>query len=99
MRLRLYESAITSRSVFLQKICGPATFEFCNKIGQQQTSERTSISAAVGQQRTHAVQQIRRLQSRHSINSVARASSMRGTVRPSVFAALRLINSSTLVTC
>ena len=33
---RLYESAITSRSVFLRKICGPATFEFCNKIGQKQ---------------------------------------------------------------
>jgi hypothetical protein len=35
--MRLYESAITSRSVFLRKICGPATFEFCNKIGQQRT--------------------------------------------------------------
>src|SRR5215510_16116160 len=31
MRLRLYESAITSRSVFLRKICGPATFDFATK--------------------------------------------------------------------
>src|SRR5262245_44916358 len=37
MRLRIYESATTSRSVFLRKICGPATFEFCNKICQLQT--------------------------------------------------------------
>jgi hypothetical protein len=37
MRLRLHESAITSRSVFLRKICGPATFEFCNKIGHLRT--------------------------------------------------------------
>src|SRR5215510_15803312 len=38
MRLKLYQSAITSRSVFLRKICGPATFEFCNKIGPSATS-------------------------------------------------------------
>jgi len=35
----------------------------------------------------------------HSITSSARASSSRGTVRPSAFAVLRLITSSTLVPC
>src|SRR5262245_15034159 len=44
MRLRLYESAITSRSVFLRKICGPATFEFCNKIGQKRMWTRRAIA-------------------------------------------------------
>ena len=43
MRLRLYESAITSRSVFLRKICGPATFEFCNKIGHNRTWRSFSL--------------------------------------------------------
>src|SRR5262245_36863931 len=49
MRLRLYESAITSRSVFLRKICGPATFEFCNKIGTEETCQPTSTMSAIGE--------------------------------------------------
>src|SRR5271170_2183020 len=36
-RLRLYESAIASRFVFSRKIPRPATFDFCNTIGQQQS--------------------------------------------------------------
>ena len=32
-RLRLYETAITSRFVFSRKNRGPATFDFCNTIG------------------------------------------------------------------
>src|SRR5262245_14799964 len=46
MRLRLYESAITSRSVFLRKICGPATFEFCNKIGPQRRETMSALMSA-----------------------------------------------------
>src|SRR5258705_8260761 len=48
MRLRLYESAITSRSVFLRKICGPATFEFCNKIGPSLRIRRLGLTSAFG---------------------------------------------------
>ena len=47
MRLRLYESAITSRSVFLRKICGPATFEFCNKIGPQRRKTLSARTSAL----------------------------------------------------
>ena len=51
MRLRLCESAIASRSVFSPKIRDPATFDFCNTIGQQQTFDckesSTTISASL----------------------------------------------------
>src|SRR5262245_33677058 len=48
MRLRLYESAITSRSVFLRKICSPATFEFCNKIGPERRKAVSTPMSAIG---------------------------------------------------
>jgi hypothetical protein len=49
--------------------------------------------SALGQKRTHAVQQ----KDRYSITSLARATSEAGTVMPSTFAVLRLMTSSSLV--
>jgi hypothetical protein len=46
--------------------------------------------SALGQKRTHAVQQ----EDRYSINSLARASTAGGIARPSALAVLRLITNS-----
>ena len=53
------------------------------------------VTAALYQLRTHAVQQ----GASHSITSSASVSSIGGTVRPSVFAVLRLITKSNFIGC
>jgi len=50
-RRRACESAISSRLVFLRKIPGPATFDFCNNIG---TKGRSLPCTQVGRYRSEA---------------------------------------------
>jgi hypothetical protein len=64
-----------------------------------------AVAAALEQRGTltgaeiDALMALARCGSRHSITSSAAACSVRGTVKPSVFAVLRLITSSNLVGC
>jgi hypothetical protein len=65
----------------------------CPLYPQKQTLVEGVGMSALCQKRTHAPQQF----NRYSITSSVRASSEAGTVRPSVFAVLRLIASSNFV--